>query len=162
MAAALTKSQTGFLVALLVVIGITAAILNPKGRPAPVPVPAPPTLTGLEGAAQKILTGADRAFEKDFIKTALDFYRDFELRYAGSAVYDANVPRIWERMMICHEKLGNTDDTLYRFVDQRNKLQIRWLQLKAAPPGPERQAFLEALPPGDGRRALLSSGDEKK
>lgn len=162
MATALTKSQTGLLVAALLAIGITAAILKPKGRPEPEPVEVLPPATGLEGAAQKILTGADRAFEKGFTKTALDFYRDFELRYAGSEAYDANVPRIWERMMVCHEKLGNTDDTLYRFVDQRNKLQIRWLQLKAAPPGPERQAFLEALPPGDGRRALLSSGDEKK
>lgn len=162
MAAALTRSQTGILVAVLLAIGITAAILKPKGRPVPAPVGAPASVTGLEGAAEKILTGADRAFEKGFIKTALDFYRDFELRYAGSAAYDANVPRIWEQMMLCHEKLGNTDDTLYRFVDQRNKLQVRWLQLKAAPPGPERQAFLEALPPGDGRRAQLSSGDEKK
>src|SRR6185503_12871301 len=63
------------------------------------PVQAPPPTND---PGQKILDGADGAFRAEMYPTALKFYKDFELRYAGTETYDRNLTRLWERIHSSH------------------------------------------------------------
>lgn len=154
----------------------------------PVPIPAGvPQGTKIRSAAspsaeapppakdpgEKILEGADRAFETGFYETALMFYKDFELRYAGTETYDRNALRVFERIHTSGAKMPKKDDTLAAYLDARRKAADDWTRLKprlASAPTEESRAelrkYLDGLPPRDGRRTpvetwLSSQGGEK-
>lgn len=134
-------------------------------RPADQAPPAP------MDPGQKILEGADGAFRAEMYPTALKFYKDFELRYAGTEVYDRNLTRLWERI---HSSNALTpkdkqDPELPAYLDARRKLADEWKKLKPltdAPPTPESRAevekYLEKLPAQDGRRKAIDAWRERK
>jgi hypothetical protein len=124
-------------------------------------VDAPPVA---KDPGEKILEGADRAFQTGYYETALMFYKDFELRYAGSETYDRNALRVFERIHTSSASMSKKDATLPAYLDARRKATEEWKRLKpliAAPPTDAGRAELkkyeEALPDRDGRRALIDA-----
>jgi len=120
---------------------------------------------------QKILDGADGAFRAEMYPTALKFYKDFELRYAGSEAYDRNLTRLWERIHSSHamSPKDKQEPDLPAYLETRRKLADEWKKLKPlteAAPTPESRAevekFLEKLPPQDGRRKIVDAWRERK
>ena len=150
----------------------------PKETPDPAPQkevapprPVDPTPPPTNDPGQKILDGADGAFRAEMYPTALKFYKDFELRYAGTEVYDRNLTRLWERI---HSSNALTpkdkqDPELPAYLDGRRKLAEEWKKLKPlldAAPTPESRAgvetYLEKLPEQDGRRKVIDAWRERK
>ena len=133
-----------------------------KIQPAASPsVEAPPVA---KDPGEKILEGADRAFQTGYYETALMFYKDFELRYAGTETYDRNAIRVFERIHTSAAKMPKKDETLPAYLDARRKAADEWKRLKpqlAAAPTDAGRAELknyeEALPAKDGRRALIDA-----
>jgi hypothetical protein len=145
----------------------------------PVPIPAgTPQGTKIRAAAspsveapppakdpgEKILEGADRAFDSGFFETALMFYKDFEVWYAGTETYERNAIRVFERIHTSGAKMAKKDDTLSAYLEARRKAGDDWKRLKplmAAPPDDRSRAelrkFVDGLPPKDGRRALVDA-----
>ncbi len=133
-----------------------------KFQPAPSPTAEAPPVAKDPG--EKILEGADRAFQTGYYETALMFYKDFELRYAGSETYDRHAIRVFERIHTSGASMTKKDATLPAYIDGRRKAAEEWKRLKpltAAPPTDASRAELkkyeEALPPRDGRRALIDA-----
>lgn len=173
----------GVLVVLGVVIYFVAFRSRPSGSPAadvPAPREAPaPAKPAFEPPApsrspgDKILEGADGAYRSGMYPTALKFYKDFELRYAGTEVYDQNIAKVWERIHTCGAKLEKKDEELPAYLESRRKLADEWKKIKpltATEPTAESRElarkFAESLPPQDGRRKILDawlspSRDEK-
>jgi hypothetical protein len=133
-----------------------------KLQPAPSPsVEAPPVA---KDPGEKILEGADRAFQTGYFETALMFYKDFELRYAGTPTYDRHAIRIFERIHTSGASMKKKDETLPAYLAARRKAAEDWKRLKpllAAPPTDagraEVRAYEDALPQRDGRRALIDA-----
>jgi len=134
---------------------------------------APPNSSGpapSNSPGDKILEGADGAFRKGMFETSLKFYKDFELRYAGTEVYDRNITKVWERIHTSNASMAKKDETLPAYLETRRKLADEWKRIKPlldAPPGEESKAqvqkFAEILPPGDGRLKIIEAWrDEKK
>jgi hypothetical protein len=114
--------------------------------------------SGSKGPGERILQGADQAFETKYFPTALKFYRDFELRYAGTEAYDSHVPKVWDQMIASDRASSERDPTLPEYVSRRRELHEEWKRLKARPRGEARddlQKFAAKLPPEDGRRAII-------
>jgi hypothetical protein len=134
--------------------------LDPKPVSPSVDAPAP---AGQDPGA-KILEGADRAFQQGFFETALKFYLDFDLRYAGSDIHEKNVVRVWERIRLSANGMPKKDETIPAQLEARRKLHADWTRLKAAADRkPEDlKAFLAALPPKDGRRPRVEAWLEGK
>ncbi|RPH51907.1 MAG: hypothetical protein EHM91_00750 [Planctomycetota bacterium] len=143
-------------------------VVEPPRPPAAVPIEAPPPTND---PGQKILDGADGAFKRQMFPTALMFYKDFELRYAGSEVYDRQITLVWERIHTsnaqCPPQQQEADLAVY--LDKRRKLADQWKRLKpllAVPPTAETKAelekFQESLPPMDGRRKIIDAWRESK
>jgi hypothetical protein len=143
----------------------------PKLKPAASPsVEAPPPA---KDPGEKILEGADRAYETEYYETALKVYKDFELRYAGSETYDRHAIRIFERIHTSAAKMNKKDETLPAYLDARRKAADEWKRLKpflaSAPTDSSRaelRKYMESLPPLDGRRTIIgdwlaSTGGEK-
>jgi hypothetical protein len=131
----------------------------PREAVAPKPsvqAPPPPTDPG-----QKILDGADGAFRTEMYPTALKFYKDFELRYAGTEVYDRNLTRLWERIHSSHalSSKDKQDPDLPAYLESRRKLADEWKKLQplAESSRAEVEKFLEKLPPQDGRRKIIDA-----
>jgi len=175
--------------AALVVLGVLLYWVSTRTRetrqtPGPVPPPPPnesrpPAPVQDSGSAapapssnpgEKILEGADGAFRRGMFETSLKFYKDFELRYAGSEVYDRNITKVWERIHTSNASMAKKDETLPAYLETRRKLADEWKRIKPlldAAPGEESKAqiqkFAETLPPGDGRLKLIEAWrDEKK
>ncbi|MBV8881243.1 MAG: hypothetical protein JO332_14855 [Planctomycetaceae bacterium] len=139
-----------------------------KIQSAPSPsVEAPPPA---RDPGEKILEGADRAYDTGYYETALMFYKDFELRYAGTETYDRHAIRVFERIHTSAAKMPKKDETLPAYVDARRKAADDWKRLKplmaAAPTDATRaelKKYLDSLPPRDGRRAPIEAwlGGEK-
>ena len=120
----------------------------PKGPPPPPPAAAP------KDPGERILDGADGAFKAGFYETALKFYLDYDLRYAGSDAYADRAPRIWEMIRTTATMSGKAELAPPGYVEERKRLHEEWLKLPAGP-GDEVKKYLESLPPKDGRRAPL-------
>jgi len=145
--------------------------LPPPQRPAPPstkpPVQAPPPA---KDPGEKILEGADNAFQNGWFDAALKFYKDFELRYAGTEVYDRHISRIWERIHTSGASMPKKDESLPAYLELRRKLAGEWKRIKPlldAPPTAESKAevrkYFDSLPPGDGRlKPIEAWQDEKK
>lgn len=134
----------------------------PAVNPVTPKVDAPPPPNQDPGA--KILEGADRAFQQQFYETALKFYLDFDLRYAGSDVHERNVARVWEQIRASAAGMPKKDETIPAQLEARRKLHAEWTQLRstvaqnpAEAPKARIQAFLDALPPKDGRRPKVEA-----
>jgi hypothetical protein len=162
--------SAGFVAILL--FGGLAFVLTRKGPPLELetaPPPPPPSSDSEEkNPGEKILRGADRAYETKYFETALKFYKDFDLRYAGTDTYQAHVPQVWEKMRACDLAMPQRDAGLPAYLEERQKLDVEWWRLRERrlPDAREElRKFLDRLPPGDGRRALveaqLASGGEK-
>jgi len=124
-------------------------------------VEAPPPA---KDPGEKILEGADRAFETEYYETALMFYRDFELRYAGTETYDRHARRVFERIHTSAAKMTKKDETLPAYLESRRRAADEWKRLRpflsAAPTESSRaelQKYLEGLPPKDGRRSIIAA-----
>ncbi len=136
--------------------------LGTKIRAAPSPsAEAPPPA---KDPGEKILEGADRAYDTAFYETALMFYKDFELRYAGTETWEKNALRVFERIHTSAAKMPKKDDTIPAYLDARRKAADEWKRLRplmaSAPTDatrPELQKFLDGLPPKDGRRAAVEA-----
>ena len=152
-----------------------STIADPAPRPQPPPPPPPqgtvqaPPPTNDPG--QKILDGADGAFQAGMYPTALKFYKDFELRYAGTEVYDRNLTRLWERLHTSNASSPKEkqEPEFAAYLAARRKLADEWKRLQpltAAPPTPESKAeiekFLPSLPPQDGRRKIIDAWRDGK
>jgi hypothetical protein len=114
--------------------------------------------SGTKGPGERILQGANLAFETKYFPTALKFYKDFELRYAGSEAYEAHIPKVWDQMIASDQASPQRDPTLPEYVSQRRGLHDEWKRLKARPRGEARddlRKFAAKLPPEDGRRAIV-------
>ena len=138
-------------------------IAAPPMKPVEPPPPA-------KDPGEKILEGADRAFDAGFHETALMFYKDFELRYAGSETYERHAIRVFERIHTSAAKMPKKDETLPAYLDARRKAADGWKRLKpmtAAAPTEASKAELvpyrDGLPEKDGRRAIIDAwlGGEK-
>ena len=114
----------------------------------------------------KILEGADGAFGSGMFPTALMFYKDFELRYAGTEVYDRNILRVWTRIHTSNASSDKEkqDPALGSYLETRRKLTDEWNRLRpllAQPATDDSRAKLEkyeeALPPQDGRRKVIDA-----
>lgn len=143
------------------------------------PAPPPPTRSPVQAPpvsndpGEKILEGADGAFRSGMFETALKFYKDFELRYAGTEVYDRHITKVWERIHTCGASMKNKDETLPAYLEVRRKAAEEWKRLRpllaAAPTAetrPQLEKFEESLPPLDGRRKIIDAwlappGDQK-
>ncbi|HZN04770.1 MAG TPA: hypothetical protein VFD06_14395 [Candidatus Polarisedimenticolia bacterium] len=141
---------------------------RPPAAPPKRTVEAPPPTTD---PGQKILDGAEGAFTKKMFPTALMFYKDFELRYAGSEVYDRNITLVWERIHTSNAQCPpqQQEADLPAYLDKRRKLADEWKRLKplmTVPPPAEAKAelekFMEPLPPMDGRRRIIDAWRESK
>ncbi|MBI3858123.1 MAG: hypothetical protein HY293_20775 [Planctomycetes bacterium] len=141
----------------------------PEARPEPKGAVQAPPPTNDPG--QKILDGADGAFRSGMFPTALKFYKDFELRYAGTEVYDRNISRVWERIHTSHASTPKEkqDPETPAYLEARRKLAEEWKKIKpltASPPTPESRAeaekFLSSLPPQDGRRKIIDAWRDGK
>lgn len=133
-----------------------------KLKPAPSPSAEAPPVARDPG--EKILEGADRAFQTGYFETALMFYKDFELRYAGGETYDRNAIRVFERIHTSAASMKKKDETLPAYLDSRRKAAEEWKRLKplmaAAPTDASRaelKTYEDALPARDGRRALIDA-----
>ena len=135
--------------------------------PKPAVQAPPPT----NDPGQKILDGADGAFKAGMFPTALKFYKDFELRYAGSDVYDRNLTRLWERIHSSNASSpkDKQEPDLPAYLETRRKLADEWKRLKPltdAAPTPESKAeiekFLQSLPAQDGRRRIIDEWRDRK
>jgi hypothetical protein len=147
---------------------------KPAPEAAPTPVPRPPRVEApppTNDPGQKILDGADGAFQNKMYPTALMFYKDFELRYAGTDVYDRNIATVWERIHTSNASSppAKQEAELPAYLAKRRKLADEWTRLKpllASPPSeasrPELLKFLEALPPPDGRRRIIEAWRDSK
>jgi len=159
---------------------------DPAPTPPPVAASSPPAeprpTTGREGRepvqdppvakdpGEKILEGADGAFRGGMFPTAFKFYKDFELRYAGTEVYDRNIQKVWERIHTSHAsspKEKQEPDTP-AYIEARRKLADEWKKIKplmTASPSPEAKTEVEnfkgSLPPTDGRRRIIDAWLEK-
>ena len=129
--------------------------------------PPPPT----DDPGQKILDGADGAFRREMFPTALMFYKDFELRYAGSDVYERHETLLWERIHTSNAKCPpqQQEADLPLYLEKRRKLAEEWKRLKprmTVPPSAEAKTeldkFLESLPPMDGRRKIIDAWRDSK
>lgn len=120
----------------------------PKGPPAPAPASAP------KDPGERILDGADGAFKAGYYETALKFYLDYDLRYAGSASYAERAPRIWEQIRTSATMSGKGELAPPGYVEERKRLHEEWQTLPAGA-GDEVRKYLDSLPPKDGRRAPL-------
>lgn len=125
------------------------------------PVEAPPP-TKDPGA--KILEGADNAFDTEYWETALKFYKDYELWYAGTEGYDKNQVRVFERIHTSGAKMPKKDETLAAYVEARRRAADDWKRLKPlmqSPPTPDSRAQLkkyrDGLPDKDGRLAIIDA-----
>jgi len=147
-------------------------VVDPAPRREAVPqkqsVEAPPPTSD---PGQKILEGADGAFKVGQYPTALKFYKDFELRYAGSEVYDRNITQVWGRIHSSNamSPKDKQEPDLQAYLEARRKLADEWKKLKpltAAPPTAESKAevekFLQSLPPTDGRRKIIDAWRDGK
>jgi hypothetical protein len=163
--------SAGFVAMLL--MGGLAFVMTRKGPPLEletVPPPPPPSSDSEEkNPGEKILRGADRAYETKYFETALKFYKDFDLRYAGTETYLAHVPQVWEKMRACDLSMPQRDASLPAYLEERQKLDVEWRRLKGRTgqdAQEELRKFLDRLPSGDGRRPLieaqLGSGGDKK
>lgn len=138
------------------------APVGTKIRSAPSPsVEAPPPA---KDPGEKILEGADRAYDTAYYETALMFYKDFELRYAGTETYDRNAIRIFERIHTSAAKMPKKDETLPAYLDARRKAADEWKKIKPLLTAPttdptraEVRKYLDSLPPRDGRRSMLEA-----
>jgi hypothetical protein len=152
-------SKSPVLAVAVLLLALTAGIVGVRiwaGNPAaggPAAAPPPPFADGSE----RILHGADRAFERGEFRPAFDFYRGWELRQAGSAAHEANQARVLARIRVCGGKLGEPREALEKYLGHRRELQERWLALQGKPAGPEHRALRDLLPDEDGRRARLGS-----
>jgi hypothetical protein len=165
--AAPTKGTWFVLGGILAALATTAVVVSRLGAPPEKSASdGQAYAAGIEGAAQRVLAGAERSFERQQHRPALDFYRGFELRYAGTETHAAYAERAWERMQACGAQLGESAEALRAYVEGRRALHVRWRDLSATPPGPAWEAYLKELPPDDGRRARiqerLSSAREAK
>jgi hypothetical protein len=125
------------------------------------PVEAPPPASN---PGEKILEGADKAYETEFFETALMFYKDFELRYAGSETYDRHQIRVFERIHTSAARMPKKDEALPAYLDARRKAADEWKRLKpltASPPTEHSRAelkkFRDGLPAKDGRIAVIDA-----
>lgn len=171
--------------AAVVVMGLVLYWVATKGsktKPPPASEPAPaaspdspkPTVQApppTNDPGQKILDGADGAFRNKMFPTALMFYKDFELRYAGTDVYDRNLTLVWERIHTsnasCPKQQQEAD--LPAYLEKRRKLADEWRRLKpllTTPPSDaaraEFQKFMDSLPPTDGRRKIIDAWRDTK
>jgi len=141
--------------------------IEPPVAPAKIPsapspsVEAPPVA---KDPGEKILEGADRAFQTGYYETALMFYKDFELRYAGTETYDRHAIRVYERIHTSGASMKKKDETLPAYLDSRRKAAEEWKRLKpllaAAPTEASRaelKKYEDALPQRDGRRIIIDS-----
>jgi hypothetical protein len=126
-------------------------------------VQAPPVS---KDPGEKILEGADGAFSREMFPTALMFYKDFELRYAGTEVYDRHITRVWERIHTSNAsiKQDKQESSLPAYLESRRKLAEEWKKVKPLMSGaPADQAraevlkFQDSLPPLDGRRKVIEA-----
>lgn len=169
--------------AVLVVMGLVVYWVSRKGRdtgPAPEPASTPqaaaprPTVQApppTHDPGQKILDGAEGAFQNKMFPTALMFYKDFELRYAGTEVYDRNITMVWERIHTSNASSPKEkqEAELPAYLEKRRKLADEWKRLKpllAAPPSDDARAqllkFMDGLPPTDGRRKAIDAWRDPK
>jgi hypothetical protein len=141
--------------------------IEPPVVPAKIPsapspsVEAPPVA---KDPGEKILEGADRAFQTGYYETALMFYKDFELRYAGTETYDRHAIRVYERIHTSGASMVKKDETLPAYLDARRKAAEEWKRLKPQLAAPatdagraELKKYEDALPPRDGRRAIIDA-----
>lgn len=141
--------------------------IEPPAAPSKIPsapspsVEAPPVA---KDPGEKILEGADRAFQTGYYETALMFYKDFELRYAGTETYDRHAIRVYERIHTSGASMPKKDETLPAYLDARRKAAEEWKRLKpllaAAPTDAGRaelKKYEDALPQRDGRRAIIDA-----
>jgi hypothetical protein len=137
----------------------------PKTGQAP---PAPPEKPEAKDPGERILEGAERAFKTGFYGTAFKFYKDYDLRYAGSPGYAGNAPRVWELMRTSNTMSDKPEPDLDAWLEARRRLHEEWQKLPAGDGEETRAALkkhLESLPPLDGRKLLLEerlAGAEKK
>jgi hypothetical protein len=170
--------------AVVVIMGLVLYWVSTRPRetkPDPVPLPpqAPPTppKTAVEAPppssdpGQKILDGADGAFQRKMFPTALMFYKDFELRYAGSGVFERNETLVWERIHTSNAQCPpqQQEADLAAYLERRRKLADEWRRLKpllSVPPTaeskPALEKFQDTLPPMDGRRKIIDAWRESK
>lgn len=138
---------------------------TPQGTKIPAktaaPVEAPPPA---RDPGEKILEGADNAYDKEFWDTALKFYKDYELWYAGSEGCDRNQVRVFERMHTSGAKMPKKDETLPAYIAGRRKAADEWKRLKPltqSPPTADSRAELkkyrDGLPEKDGRIATIDA-----
>lgn len=127
------------------------------------PVQAPPPTND---PGQKILDGADGAFRAEMYPTALKFYKDFELRYAGTEVYDRNLTRLWERIHSSHalSPKDKQEPDLPAYLESRRKLADEWKKFQPLTESSRAdvEKFLEKLPPQDGRRKIIDAWRDRK
>jgi len=167
-----------------VVVGVILYLVAIKGRKpdAPLEPPAPqqpqPQPRGTVEAppptndpGSKILEGADRAFQVGQFPAALKFYKDFELRYAGTDVWERSLTHVWERLHTSNASSpkNQQEPDLAAYIDARRKLADEWKRLKplaqAAPTDESRaeiEKYLNTLPPADGRRKILDAWRDRK
>jgi hypothetical protein len=139
---------------------------RPAGPRDSAPAAPPPA----SSPGDKILEGADGAFRRGMFETSLKFYKDFELRYAGTEVYDRNITKVWERIHTSNASMAKKDETLPAYLETRRRLADEWKRIKPlldAPPGAESKEqvrkYAESLPAGDGRLKIIDAWrDEKK
>ena len=123
------------------------------------PVAPEPSVQDVDFAGAKILEGADRAYKAGFFETAAKFYVDFDLRYAGTKVYDEKAERVWEQLRLCYASMGQSGEAVNKALQARRELHERWQRLRDDPKASPAtlKAFLEDLPAGDGRRPLVEA-----
>jgi hypothetical protein len=94
------------------------------------------------------------------------FYKDFELRYAGTEVYDRNITRVWERIHTSNAsmKKDKQEAELPAYLQSRRKLAEEWKRIKpllggaaSAETRAEVLKFQDSLPPPDGRRRVIDA-----
>lgn len=154
---------SGVLVALLLLGGGVWVFTRKEALP---PVesfqPPPPVPAELDDKSpgEKILLGADRAFQTKYFETALKFYKDYDLRYAGTDSYDAHVPGLWEKMRAAEAAMTPRAAGFAEYLAGRIQLDSEWKKLRARPAAEAQEdlkKFLARLPEQDGRRALIES-----
>jgi hypothetical protein len=147
--------------------GAGASSSAPAAPGTKIPAPRSPSVEAPPPAkdpGEKILEGADKAYETEFYETALMFYKDFELRYAGTETYDRHQIRVFERIHTSAAKMAKKDESLPAYLDGRRKAADEWKRLKpltAAAPTEQSRADLkkyrDGLPPRDGRIAVIDA-----
>jgi len=133
-----------------------------KIQPVPLPkVEAPPPA---RDPGEKILEGADGAYDKGMWETSLKFYKDFELWYAGTPTWTKNMIRVFERIHTSGAKMPKQDPELGQYLDARRRAAEDWRGLQPFLAGPptdvarlEVTKYLKTLPPKDGRIARIEA-----